>query len=542
MGDEKKHLLTSVPPRRSLWIFVYLAGAVVISVIGALAAPFVSPALLAIVLVSCLSALGLLILLTQRRHKQAYARWRDVMPCYLSIQDRNLRITDTNNLFRRDFGERVGEYCYEAYKDNDAPCPDCPVLRTFKDGLVHSGEEIVKAQDGTVANVVVTSAPLFNARGEVAAVVEMSTNITEVRALREELDKTRRDYQRLFESVPCYICVLDRDLRIQESNELYRWAFGNVEGRHCYEACKGRKSECPECLVQATFEDGQVHSSEEVLKTRGGQKFDLVVYSMPIRNDRDEIVSVMEVFTDITDVKRLQRQLTLMGRAVAGMAHRIKNILMGLEGGIFVVNEGMKSNDRAQVAEGWEMVERNVKTVSAIVKDLLFCSKKRRPKYQPEICPQDIMQKVHDLYVQRVANDDITLRLELSEPRICSIFDPDGLHNMLSNLVANAIDACRFDTSQKKNGFTITLRCRQEDDGTTMFEVEDNGAGIPDEHSGKVFEEFFSTKGTEGTGVGLLVVQKVAEEHRGGVTFSSQAGEGTRFQVTIRPANRKMIV
>jgi PAS domain S-box-containing protein len=542
VGEEKKPPLTSVPPRRSLWIVLYLTGAVVISVVGALAAPAVSPAVLAIVLIACLSAMGVLILLTQRRHKQAFARWRDVMPCYLSIQDKNLKITDTNNLFRRDFGERVGEYCYKAYKGNDAPCPDCPVLQSFKDGLVHSGEETVRARDGTVANVVVTSAPLFNTRGEVAAVVEMSTNVTKMKALQHEMEESRRNYQRLFESVPCYICVLDRDLRIRDSNELYRWAFGNVDGRHCYEACKRRKSECPECLVQATFADGQVHSSEEVLKTRGGQKFDLVVYSMPIRNDRGEIASVMEVFTDITDVKKLQRQLTLMGRAVAGMAHRIKNILMGLEGGIYVVNNGMESNDQAQVAEGWEMVERNVKTVSAIVKDLLFCSKKRRPKYQPDVCPQDIMQQVYDLYVRRVANDDIELRLELSEPRICSTFDPDGLHNLLSNLVANAIDACRFDTSEKKTGFVITLRCRQEEDGTTVFEVEDNGAGIPEEHSGKVFEEFFSTKGTEGTGVGLLVVQKVAEEHRGGVTFSTQAGRGTRFRVTVRPANRQMIV
>jgi PAS domain S-box-containing protein len=363
-----------------------------------------------------------------------------------------------------------------------------------------------------------------------------------MKVLQRELEESQRNFQRLFESVPCYICVLDRDLRIRESNELYRWAFGDVEGRHCYEACKGRSSECPECLVQATFEDGQVHSSEEVLKTQGGQKFDLVVYSMPIRNDHGEISSVMEVFTDITDVKKLQRQLTLMGRAVAGMAHRIKNILMGLEGGIFVVNSGMESNDQAQVAEGWEMVERNVKTVSAIVKDLLFCSKKRLPKYQPGVCPQDVMQHVHELYSRRVAEDDIDLRLELCEPRVCGTFDPDGLHNLLSNLVANAIDACRFDLSGKKDGFIITLRCRQEDDGTTIFEVEDNGAGIPDEHSGKVFEEFFSTKGTEGTGVGLLVVQKVAEEHRGGVTFSSRPGEGTRFQVTVRPANRKMIV
>jgi signal transduction histidine kinase len=231
-----------------------------------------------------------------------------------------------------------------------------------------------------------------------------------------------------------------------------------------------------------------------------------------------------------------------MGRAVAGMAHRIKNILMGLEGGIFVVNAGMESNDQDQVAEGWEMVERNVKTVSAIVKDLLFCSKERKPKYKTDVCPQEIVQQVHDLYAKRIADENIQLRLELSEPRKCGTFDPDGLHNLLSNLVANAIDACRFDTTKGKSDFTITLRCRQEETGATVFEVEDNGAGIPDKFSGKVFEEFFSTKGTEGTGVGLLVVQKVAEEHGGTVTFTSNRGQGTTFRVTVRPADQQIIV
>ena len=432
MGAGNKPPLASVPPRRSRWIFIYLSGAVVISVIGALAAPFLSPAVLGLVLVSCLSALGLLILFTQRRH------WRYV------IQD--------------------------------------------------------------------------------------------------ELEKSHRDYKRLFGSVPCYICVLYRDLRIQESNQLYRWAFGNVDGRRCYEACKERTAECPDCLVQATFADGQIHSSEEVLKTKDGQRIDVVVYSMPIYDDAGEIASVMEVFTDITEVKKLQRQLTLMGRAVAGMAHRIKNILMGLEGGIFVVNTGMESDDRAQIAEGWDMVERNVKTVSAIVKDLLYCSKERKPRYQPDVCPQEIMQQVHDLYAKRISDENIELCLELSEPRKCGTYDPDGLHNLLSNLVANSIDACRFDTSEDKSGFTITLRCRQKETGTTTFEVEDNGAGIPKEFSGKVFEEFFSTKGTEGTGVGLLVVQKVAEEHGGSVHFSTEPGKGTRFRVTVRPADQQMVV
>ena len=71
-----------------------------------------------------------------------------------------------------------------------------------------------------------------------------------------------------------------------------------------------------------------------------------------------------------------------------------------------------------------------------------------------------------------------------------------------------------------------------------MFEVEDDGVGIPEEMSEKVFEDFFSTKGTEGTGVGLLVVQKVVHEHGGTVTFKSKPGEGTTFRIVIPPASQ----
>ena len=75
-------------------------------------------------------------------------------------------------------------------------------------------------------------------------------------------------------------------------------------------------------------------------------------------NDAGAISAVMEVFTDITEVKALERQLTLMGRAVAGMAHRVKNILMGLEGGIFVVNTGLESDDREAIDEGCRRLAR----------------------------------------------------------------------------------------------------------------------------------------------------------------------------------------
>jgi PAS domain S-box-containing protein len=363
-----------------------------------------------------------------------------------------------------------------------------------------------------------------------------NANSLPVTSLRRELDQTRRDYERLFTAVPCFICVVDRDHRIVEANSLYRQEFSATDRSFCYEVCKKRSSQCPDCIVDRTFEDGTIHSNEETLVKSDGGRINAVVHTMPVLDDDGRINGVMEVFTDITEVKNLQRQLTLMGRAVAGMAHRIKNILMGLEGGIFVVNTGLELDDRESIDEGWEMVERNVRRVSSIVKDLLYCSKDREPKFEANIFPQEIVKEVHELYADRFADHDIIIETDLPEPATSGTFDREGLHSLLCNLVANAIDACRFDPSENKRYHTITLRCRQNGDGATIFEVEDDGAGIPEDFNNKVFEDFFSSKGTEGTGIGLLVVQKVAEEHGGKVTFTSAPGAGTTFTVTLPPA------
>lgn len=367
---------------------------------------------------------------------------------------------------------------------------------------------------------------------------QRSSKRQRIDTLRRELDQTRRSYRQLFSSVPCFICVLDRDHHVVEANDLYRAAFNGDDLSLCYQVCKHRTTQCPDCIVDKTFDDGEVRSNEETLHTRDGRRINAVVYTQPVFDDNGNISNVMEVFTDITEVKRLQRELALTGRAVASMAHRVKNILMGLEGGIFVVNTGFESNDRDSIHEGWEMVQRNVGLVSRIVKDLLYCSKDRDPEFKTGIDPREIVRDVQRLYVDRVADENIELRIDVGDQDLSGTFDPDGIHSLLCNLVANAIDACRFDPSADKPQHTITLRARLNGEGMTVLEVEDDGAGIPEDLNAKVFEDFFSSKGTEGTGIGLLVVQKVTEEHGGRVSFTSTPGGMTTFTVTI-PTQRQ---
>ncbi len=116
-----------------------------------------------------------------------YRRYWDEMPCYLSIHDRDFRIIEGNRRFREDFGERIGQYCYKVYKGRDEICPNCPVEATFEDGKNHPSEQLLTTGSGRQVPVMVHTTPIRNAVGEVVAVMEMHTEIDEVKKLQEEL-------------------------------------------------------------------------------------------------------------------------------------------------------------------------------------------------------------------------------------------------------------------------------------------------------------------------------------------------------------------
>jgi PAS domain S-box-containing protein len=465
-------------------------------------------------------------------------RFFQQVPCYLSIQDKDLRIIRVNKLFRQDFGgDKIGELCYKAYKGANQACPNCPVLKTLEDGRTHSTEETVITKDGLEANMIVYTTPVFNEEGSVVGVMEMSTNITELKRLQREIEASHKEYFDLFQRVPCLISILDKDFRILRVNSLFEQEFGDSTGEYCYKVYRGRDSICPECHVAKTMGDGKIHSGQKTVIRRNGTEATLIVYSSPIYDENGRMKAVMEMATDITEVKKLQRELTLMGKTVAVMAHRIKNILMGLEGGIFVVNTGLEDGDQAVFDQGWNMIQKNVKNVSSIVKDLLYCSKEREMKFK-EIDPSTIVRNVYELYRGKAQVENVDFRLETPESMPAGRFDPEALHGLLSNLVTNAIDACLGDCTEGKDRHEITMRILIDEFGCYIFEVEDNGSGIPGAVGEYVFEDFFSTKGREGTGLGLLVAHKVVEEHGGTITFRSDECGGTRFRAIFPKSDR----
>ena len=322
----------------------------------------------------------------------------------------------------------------------------------------------------------------------------------------------------------------DRELNVLWSNGSCRRDFGESAGKKCHELYRIDRSRCSECPVENTFSDGLVHSREMTVTTDDGHRMNVIVHSSPVHDEKGQIVSVIETAVNITSVKDIQKQLILLGQTVAGMAHSIKNIMMGLEGGIYVVNKGIEDKKPDEVKEGWEMVLLNFDKISHIVKDILYCSKEREPNLE-SIKPNEIVQEVYKLFKDVAGRYAIKIKLDLDDNVKTAVIDPEGLHTVLSNLVTNAMDACKIDLW--KDEHLIEIRTRSGNNGSTIIEVADNGIGIGKDLSDHVFEEFFTSKGDKGTGLGLMVTQKIMREHGGSITFRSRPSEGTTFVATF---------
>ncbi len=117
------------------------------------------------------------------------------------------------------------------------------------------------------------------------------------------------DFQTIFEDLPCILSVQDREFRIIAANRRFQSHFGDPRGRYCYQVYKQRSERCEICPVARTFRDGERHESEEEVVTLSGETLDVLVRSKPIRDESGKIVAAMEMSTDITHIKNLQKLL-----------------------------------------------------------------------------------------------------------------------------------------------------------------------------------------------------------------------------------------
>ncbi len=568
-------------------------------------------------------------------------------PVNIAVIDRDFHVVHANRNFIELFGEIRGRKCYEVYKKRDAPCERCLTSKTFADGKVRVNEEVGIDREGRQAHYMVHVVPITREDGSIPWIVEMSTDITETHRLKTE-------YMTLFEQVPCYVTVLNREYRVVRANERFREKFGEPSGQHCYEIFKRRTEPCESCPSRETFADGKIHTSEHSGVAKDGTPTRYVVTTAPASRGKDGFSHVIEMAVDVTklraveeklrrenalraalvthsidaiigtgptgkvllfnpaaerllglsagevigrslpagrlppeferiraareghvvldaaevthaggrkipvrfsahalrrggdflgtaafiqdltEVRQLEKEkidaerLAAVGQTVAGLAHGIKNILTGLEGGMYFLNSGLKKGKTERIDEGFGMLTRNMEKISTLVRNLLSFSKGRVPKVTL-VDPEAFLDEMVELYREAAAREGVLLSKEVPAPLEPAPFDRGSIHTALANLVANAIDACQMGG---RRPCRVVVRARERE-GAVVFEVEDEGCGMDQEVRSLAFTNFFTTKGAGGTGLGLLLTRKITQEHGGRITFESTPSEGSVFRLVF---------
>jgi signal transduction histidine kinase len=239
---------------------------------------------------------------------------------------------------------------------------------------------------------------------------------------------------------------------------------------------------------------------------------------------------------DITQIRQLQPQLASIGLLVGSISHGIKGLLSGLDGGIYLINTGLKKDRPERVEKGWEMVQRNVAAIRSMVLDILYYAKDRE-LVLGDVDATELVSELEDLLGRKAGDQGTVLEMSVRPGAGALQGDYKAIRSTIVNIMENSLEACRADPQEGSHRVRLEV---WRSPPWMVFEIEDDGIGMDRETRERIFSLFFSSKGIKGTGLGLFVANKIVDRHGGTIEVESAPGRGTRFQIrlplTARPS------
>jgi two-component system, cell cycle sensor histidine kinase and response regulator CckA len=345
--------------------------------------------------------------------------------------------------------------------------------------------------------------------------------------------------------------VVDRDYRIASANKTYRSMFadqdGDVAGRPCFSVMHGLSQPCrtarEECPAERTFRTGEPCTVMHVHQDRQGNTRHLEVKALPLRDPVGRIVSVIVIYRDVTERKKLEDQLRhaqkmeAVGTMAGGIAHDFNNILTAIIGYGTLLQ--MKAEDNAVMRSYIDQILAATERAADLTQGLLAFSRKQ-PVNLRTLDLNALILNVRKL-IERLIGEDIRIILDLAQQPVPVLADAGQLEQILMNLAANARDAM-------PGGGILTIRTGivewdrravaqrgYGEPGTyAVLSIVDTGAGMDEKTRQRIFEPFFTTKEQgKGTGLGLSIAYGIVKQHNGYIDVTSEPGAGAAFSISL---------
>jgi PAS domain S-box-containing protein len=380
--------------------------------------------------------------------------------------------------------------------------------------------------------------------GRSLRMIGVNWNITARKAAEEKLQTERLRLVELFQQAPAFIAVVRGPQHIFEmTNRSYRELVGNRDliGRSIVEALPEAEEQGFVALLDRVYETGEVHVAQAALislvRTPGElpeQRYLDYVYQ-PMREVDGSTSGVIALGVDVTERRRAEEalmqseKLAAIGRLASSIAHEINNPLESVTNLLYLARG---SSHLSEIQGYLDMAERELRRVSNITNQTLrFYRQSTDPT---AVFSEKLIAETVAIYQGRILNSriEVQVRIRGREPVTC--FEGE-IRQVLSNLVGNAIDAMH------PMGGSLLLRSREATHWKTgrrgvVITVADTGAGMARPVIKKIFDAFFSTKGTRGNGLGLWISCEIVDRHHGSLrVYSSQrkGHSGTVFTVFL---------
>jgi PAS domain S-box-containing protein len=480
---------------------------------------------------------------TLREGEELVRRILDAVPGGVVHVGKDGSIRDANPEALRILGLRfdeltrrfIADFDPETIREDGTPFPasEYPVALVLQTSKPQRPVTIgVRQRNGEISWAVFRAEPVLDAEGQLAGAIVTFLDITERKQAEEELRRSEARWRVLAQNLPDFVVIVGRDGRILFVNRaLPEFDTDKVLATSLYDYIdEGARADYMRQFQRAL--DGTTVRFETRATGPNGRTVWYETELVPLVDPSGEVSRILAVAHDVTDRRAMlaslaeKERLASIGMLAASVAHEIMNpltyVLANLD---FVVGE--RTDDPARRKRALMEAREGARRMQQIVWDLRALGRAGGDElfYVDARTVLEIALRLSGPEVQRTASvvlelDDVPCVLA-SESRLCQVF---------INLLVNAAQAME---AREVEGREIRVKTRHDDAANLVgIDIADNGAGIPPERFGRIFEPFYTTK-ESGSGLGLSICRDILERMGGRIDVASTLGAGTTFTVWL---------
>ena len=301
--------------------------------------------------------------------------------------------------------------------------------------------------------------------------------------------------------------------------------------------------------------DKGVYTQEMDFVKKDGEIITFLVSMTALSEDLNEVIVVL---VDVTETSNLRKQLEQlnqnlheqvkielaknieqksileqqakmaeMGEMISAIAHQLKQPLNAISIGVQTIEDDILEGDKEFAIENLQKVDEQSRFMADTIDEFRNYFKKDTQPVLFNI--KKAVESVLNILGYQLKMQSITMDISRIDANIDFYCNPNAFKQVILNLINNAKDAIK---GKKAKGGKIEISCQRVGD-SILFAIQDNGGGIPHAIKDKIFEPYFTTKASEGTGVGLSIIKSIVEEKMNGTIQAENKDDGALFTITL---------